>query len=199
MADNDARIEAVRRFAAASHYEQGHSEQVTRLAEMLFDATHALHRLDAAARFLLTCAGLLHDIGWSDGQKGHHKMSMQMILTDRTLPLTPDERAAVALIARYHRKSLPDRTHPVYCDLAEPQRKVVDTVGAILRLADGLDRSHTNAVEAIDISLGDKQVLITCQTHGPADEELHYGKTKADLFERVFNCTVQLTGGLIKP
>lgn len=197
--DNKARLKAVRRFATACCYEKGHSEQVTRLAEMLFDGLRPLHGLDETARFWLTCAGILHDIGWIDGQKGHHKQSMRMILDDRTLPLTPDERAAIALVARYHRKALPKPTHTVYADLPEDRKSVVDKLAAILRLADGLDRSHTDAVEEIEVTLEVEQIHLVCHTHGPAEDELHFGKTKADLLEQVFGRDVKLSKTLIKP
>lgn len=189
MADNEQKLKMVRNFAQACRYEKGHSEQVTRLAEMLFDSLQVLHGQDTAARFLLSCAGILHDIGWSNGQKGHHKTSMEMILDDRTLPLTQDERMIVALTARYHRKSLPKSSHPVYPELTGAQRKIVDTLAAILRVADGLDRSHTAMVESLHVMAAEKQIHIHCRTHGPADDELHYAKVKADLLEQVFGCT----------
>ena len=153
MTDPEVRLAAVRRFAAACHSEDGHAEQVTRLAEMLFDGTHALHGLDAGARFWLTCAGLLHDIGWVDGQKGHHKTVMAMILSDATLPLSHEERAIVALVARYHRKALPKPTHGVYAALPAVSRDVVRSLAALLRVADGLDRSHTDAVSGLTVQL----------------------------------------------
>lgn len=187
MADNKKRLDAIRRFAAACHSEQEHSEQVTRLAESLFDALRPLHRLDDSSRFLLTCAGLLHDIGWASGQQGHHKISMQRILDDTTLPLSQEERTTVALVARYHRKSLPDLSQPVYGGLTETRRSVIDQLAALLRMADGLDRSHTNAVTSLSVIIKNTQVEIRCETRGDADDELQFGKAKADLFERVFD------------
>lgn len=186
MAGNEHRLDAIRRFAEACHYEQGHSEQVARLAERLFDALQPLHRLEESSRFLLSAAGLLHDIGWTSGQKAHHKQSMQRILDDTTLPLSQEERTIVALVARYHRKSLPDPSHPVYDGLSETQRGVVDRLAALLRMADGLDRSHSEAVASLSVTLNDTQVEIRCGAQGDIAEELLYGKAKADLFERVF-------------
>lgn len=186
MADNEHRLDAIRRFAEACHYEQRHSEQVARLAERLFDALRPLHRLDDSSRFLLSAACLLHDIGWTSGQKAHHKQSMQRILDDTTLPLSQEERTIVALVARYHRKSLPDPSHPVYGGLTDTRRGVIDRLSALLRMADGLDRSHTDAVASLSVTITDTRVEIRCGIRGDAAEELQYGKAKADLFERVF-------------
>lgn len=197
MTDNEQKLKAVRHFALACHYEQTHSEQVTHLAKMLFDALYSLHKLDSTARFWLSCAGILHDIGWANGQKGHHKASMDMILEDRTLPLTQDERKIVALTARYHRKSLPSPSHPVYPDLTDTQRKIVNTLAAILRVADGLDRSHTAAILSLRVTQDEKQIRIYCRSRGLAADEMHYAKAKADLLEQVFKRTTVFTQELL--
>ena len=121
-----------------------------------------------------------------------------MILADQTMPLAPDEREAIALVARYHRKALPKPTHRVYADLSEDRRCIVEQLAAILRLADGLDRSHTDAVEGIEIKMKDEQIRLVCRTRGPAEDELHFGKAKADLLEQVFGRGVKLSSTLIK-
>ena len=63
--------------------------------------------------------------------------------------LTPDERAIVANIARYHRKGPPDTTHPNFRDLTKEARGKVRGLAAILRLADALDREHKQKIESV--------------------------------------------------
>jgi len=196
--DTNAILTAVRRFAVACDYEQQHAEQVTRLAETLFDALQPLHKLDASGRLCLTCAGLLHDIGWLNGQKGHHKRSMEMILDEPTLPLSPVERATIALTARYHRKALPKPWHTLYASLSRTRRKTVDILAAILRVADGLDRSHTDAVCDVEIVLSDNRIEFLCRCRGNAGAELKFAKKKADLLERLFGRTAVFTQAPIK-
>lgn len=196
--DNNMILTAVRQFAAACGYEQQHAEQVTRLAEMLFDALLPLHKLEASARLYLTCAGILHDIGWLDGQRGHHKRSMAMILEETSLPLKPAERATIALSARYHRKALPKPSHRVYASLSRTRRKTVDILSAILRIADGLDRSHTDAVKAVEAVISDKQIEFICRTDGNAGAEMKFARKKADLLEHIFGRTAAFTETPIK-
>lgn len=196
--DNNAILTAVRRFAVACMYEQEHAEQVTRLAEILFDALLPLHKLDASARLSLTCAGILHDIGWLHGQKAHHKQSMAMILDEASLPLTPAERATIALTARYHRKALPKPSHKVYASLSRTRRKTVDMLSALLRVADGLDRSHTHAVKTVEAVISDGQIAFICRTNGNAGAEIKFAKKKADLLENVFGRTAVFTEAPIK-
>lgn len=187
-----ARIHAVRQFAEHCRCEQGHSEQVTRLAEQLFDQLQPLHRLNDAQRFLLTCGGILHDIGWVKGQSKHHKTSMRMILEDTLMPLDQTQRVMAALIARYHRKALPKPDHPYYCQLKEPVRYRVRLLGGMVRLADGLDRGHANAISGLTVQIDAGQIIIHCDKIGSALEELRYGKAKADMLEEVLGCTVDI-------
>ncbi|MBN2512868.1 MAG: HD domain-containing protein [Sedimentisphaerales bacterium] len=185
-------INAVRQFALRCRYEQGHSEQVTRLAELLFDQLQPLHGFTESERFLLTCGGILHDIGWAEGQSKHHKTSMRMILEDTTMPLDQTQRIMVALIARYHRKALPEPEHPCYGEMKESDQYKVRLLAGMVRLADGLDRGHVNAISGLTVQTGARRITIHCDKRGSAVEELHYGKAKADLLEEVLGYTVDI-------
>lgn len=185
-------IHAVRQYARQCRYEQGHSEQVTRLAECLFDYLQPLHGFTKSDRFLLTCGGILHDIGWIEGQSKHHKTSMRMILEDTTMPLDQSQRWIVALIARYHRKALPKPEHPYYSQLTASDQYRVGLLGGMVRLADGLDRGHDNAIVNLTVEIKRGRIVIYCDKKGPALDEIHYGKAKADMLEQVLGCTVDI-------
>ena len=110
---------------------------------LLFDELGALHRLSHDKRPYLQVAALLHDIGWLQGDKAHHKASRDIILTELARALAENELIVVALIARYHRKSLPDKRHRYYGELAAPDKETVNKLSVILRIADGLDRVNS--------------------------------------------------------
>ena len=177
-------LEQVRRFAVQCRSEVGHAEQVTRLARLMFKRLSRLHQLGREHLFVLTCAGILHDIGWLQGPKGHNKASMELILQDRTMPLTEWQRKIIALTARYHRRSLPKKKHPVYSHLSCKDQAIVDVLGGILRVADGLDRSHLSVVEDIHVRIGPKRLEFRCKTRGPALPEMVAAQKKADLLEQ---------------
>lgn len=185
-------INAVRQFAQQCRYEQCHSEQVTCLAELLFDQLQPLHGFTESERFLLTCGGILHDIGWAEGQSKHHKTSMRMILEDTTMPLDQTQRIMVALIARYHRKALPEPGHPCYGEMKDSDQYKVRLLAGMVRLADGLDRGHVNVISGLTVQTGARRIVIRCSKKGPAVEELHYGKAKADLLEEVLGYIVDI-------
>lgn len=153
-------------------FEEEHSRQDARLAVRLFDLTTDLHCLDEQNRDLLYIAGLLHDIGYVDGYWGHHKTAYKLILKSRLPGLTERERRIVANVARYHRGARPKLSHKGFASLEPEDREIVTMLGAILRLADGLDRSHTDAVHDLDAWLESDRlvVLVDCPFGCSAEE-----------------------------
>ena len=75
--------------ASASGPEQDasleHGRHVAFLADRLFDELAELHGLGKKWRRRLHLAALLHDIGFAEGRRKHHKISMRRIETDTTL------------------------------------------------------------------------------------------------------------------
>lgn len=187
------KMEQVRQFARRCGYEREHSEQAARLAMRLFDETAGPLSLDLGDRFLLESAAVLHDIGWREGQQKHHKTAMRMILEDDSMPLGEQERRLVALIARYHRKALPRPDHPYYPDLDAAGQRKVDRLAGLLRVADGLDRSYSNAVEEVKAKLREDCLEVVCRTRGPAEMELRAAQKKADLLERALGREVRIS------
>lgn len=174
-------LDAVLSLAESCDYEEEHSRQVTRLALLLFDALEPLHRLGARERFWLQCAGLLHDIGWVEGQQAHHKTALRTILRAPGLPFDTRERFVIGSIARYHRKALPSVKHDHYASLKPADRAVVSLLGGILRVADGLDRTHQSVVEELTCDIAPRQVTVQCRVRFPAPIEAETALAKGDL------------------
>jgi CHAD domain-containing protein len=164
----------------------GHSRQVTRLSLRLFDSLVSLHGYGKKERNLLAYAGLLHDIGWAFGQKGHHTRSCRMILSDTTLPVTPQERTMIALIARNHRKPLKEGKDRLFSGLTAKDRRRVLALSALLRIADGLDYTHADRVLSLSCTVSPSSVTCIPEWDGEPGVERERALTKSDLFERVF-------------
>lgn len=186
------RIDQVRQFAASCRYEKEHSEQAARLAVQMFDQLRSEFQLSGEDRFLLECAAVLHDIGWMEGQQKHHKTTFRMILQDAAMPLDPSQRRITALIARYHRKALPRPDHPVYADLAEKDRRRVEILGGILRIADGLDRTHMDAVRGVEAEITDRKLILRCRSRGPALPEMEEAREKSALLQRAAEREIEI-------
>ena len=179
-------LEAVLALARKCNYEREHTHQVEKLALQLFDQLVELHHLGGQERFMLRCGALLHDIGWLEGQKGHHKTALRIIMDSPVLRFDFPQRRIIGLIARYHRKSLPEEQHSYYRDLDAKDRDIVRKLAGILRVADSLDRTHQSKVEDISCRAGRKQIWLTCRSVKSLESEFAAARDKAELFEQVF-------------
>ena len=180
-------IDAATALAESLHYDPSHARQVTHLALMLFDelaGARLLEGLGQAERMLLHCAGILHDIGWIGGRKGHHKRSMEMILADRTLELDARQRLVVANVARYHRKAVPSAGHEQFDALTKKEKAVVRMLAGVLRVADGLDCTHGRLIRQVKVRLDGDRLVIECRAVGDVAEEFADAALKADLLAR---------------
>jgi exopolyphosphatase/guanosine-5'-triphosphate,3'-diphosphate pyrophosphatase len=165
-------LEACTRLGRHYHFDEAHARHVTRFATQLFDDLFSVHAFGERDRLLLRAAAVLHDIGDYIHYSGHHKHSYYLIQHADIMGLTPDERAIVANIARYHRKGPPDTTHPNFRDLSKESRGKVRGLAAILRLADALDREHKQKIESVRAAVDRGAGKVTLFLRGDDDREL---------------------------
>ncbi len=173
-------------------FEEEHSCQDARLAVRIFDLTYDLHHLDDECRDLLYLAGLLHDIGYIEGYWGHHKTAYRLIIKADLPGLTERERQIVANVARYHRGALPRLKHRGFAALDPDDREIVTVLGSILRLADGLDRGHSNAVQDLEIWLEGDDLMLLVECPLGCRAEIWAGEKKGRFFGEVFDVRVQV-------
>ncbi len=143
-------------WAKALDPDFAHSERVSRFAMELYDGLLATGLLDfanaAEARSTLQIAALLHDVGKSEGNKGHHKASFDLIRS-HTNPLgwKPEYLQRAAIIARFHGGALPMRNHKVLRDLLPDEQKITIQLAAVLRLANAFDAAHDGHIRRVKI------------------------------------------------
>ncbi|CAN5642512.1 Ppx/GppA phosphatase family protein [soil metagenome] len=149
-----------------------HAQQVARLALSVFDQTRSVHGLTDREREWLEYGALLHDIGVHISYERHHRHSYYLIKNGDLRGFDPREIEVMALVARYHRQARPKKSHEGYGDLPGPLRRTVKTLAAILRLAEGLDRSHAQAISGIDLFPRGDDYLGRLRAGGDAELEL---------------------------
>ncbi len=148
----DPRSESVHTLLDKYHANVVHAEQVARIAQAIFLRTRGiLHDHSEDVGHLLWSAAMLHDIGTFVGRNGHHKHSYYVIRNGGLLGHSEEEVLQIALIARYHRGSFPKEAHEGLNLLPVDQRETVADMAAILRIAEALDRAHTQVVEMVEM------------------------------------------------
>jgi exopolyphosphatase / guanosine-5'-triphosphate,3'-diphosphate pyrophosphatase len=185
-------LQACERLGHRYRFDEAHGQLVSKLAGQLFDDLRELHNYKDRDRLLLRAAALLHDIGDFVRYDGHHKHSYYLIQNSDIIGLTPDERAIVANIARYHRKSPPDPSHPNFRDLAKEARAKVRSLAAILRIADALDREHLGKVKSVHARVDSNKGKLLLVVEGDEDRELEEWtvRAKSELLRDVFDLDV---------
>ena len=182
--------ESVISFGQSCQMDDLHSLQVATLSLALFDQLAEGYALKKRERMLLEAAALLHDIGYYISYHSHHKHSCHLIRHADLFGITPREREMVAIIARYHRKSLPKKKHDEFQRLTVKEQATVLKLAGILRLADGLDRRRCSSVSGLQCQIDGKQLQLVLTGSEDLTVELFGGSAKKDLFEKAFGVQV---------
>jgi hypothetical protein len=163
-------------WAKALDPDFAHSEHVARLALELYDGLAARRLMGllnssvngsvhapvhssangSGARASLLMAALLHDVGKSEGEKGHHKASLELIKSHTTpLGWNPADMQRAATVARFHCGALPTPSHKTLRDLLPDEQKMTIQLAAILRLANAFDAPHDRHIRRVQIENGE--------------------------------------------
>ena len=181
----DVRRRSVMELGERCGYSSEHAEQVARLALSIFDQTRSVHALGDRERELLEYGALLHDVGVHISYEKHHRHSYYLIKNGDLRGFEPAEREAIALIARYHRQATPKKAHEGYSDLDGSGRRTVKTLAAMVRLAEGLDRSHAQSIAGIDLYPRGEEYIARLRSAGDAELELWAAQRHVQPLERV--------------
>jgi exopolyphosphatase/guanosine-5'-triphosphate,3'-diphosphate pyrophosphatase len=187
----DQRRRSVMELARRCHYPETHSHHVARLALSIFHQTRELHGLTNSDSLLLEYATILHDIGFHISGNRHHRHAHYLISTHDMRGFSQEEIQIIALIARYHRKTAPKKSHPEFAKISREAQKKVSKLAAILRVADSLDRTHANLVRAVRCTINPKTIELRLETDDDPELELWTARRKGDLFEELFGRRVR--------
>ena len=171
-------------------YEETHALQVADLAEKIFDSLAPIYNLRRHGRTLLSAAALLHDVGYHISHESHHKHSLYLIKHSEMTGFSETEKLMIANIARYHRGALPKEKHFDYMQLSEKDRRITAQLGAVLRIADALDRGYENHVKDIKFKRSKQDLRLKLVSDQDCLIERKAIEHKKDLFELAFNCNL---------
>jgi exopolyphosphatase/guanosine-5'-triphosphate,3'-diphosphate pyrophosphatase len=187
----EPRHRSVARFARHLGEIGTHGAHVAQLALQLFDQLQSDLSLPAEAREWLEFASLLHDIGHHIGHKDHQRHAYYLITNGELLGFRPEELEIIGQIARYHCKAPPKDSDPGYAALPKGTRRTVRALSALLRIADGLDRSHYGVVREVTATRRGNRLVLSLRTEGDDPElEIWEARRRAGLLENVLDVEV---------
>jgi len=189
------RERSVIQLGRACRFDEAHSHNVARLAELLFDSAGdtGLHQLGPRERELLRYAALLHDIGTFLSYSNHHRHSYYLIRNADLLGFDQEDTALVAAIALFHRKGPPNARQPEFAALDTTSRTIVRTLSALLRLAESLDRSHSGTVtDARLLVVPDGHLVLDITADSDAQLEIWGLENRGKAVEKAFGRRIEV-------
>jgi exopolyphosphatase / guanosine-5'-triphosphate,3'-diphosphate pyrophosphatase len=186
------RMEWVRLFARKCRANERHCEHVAKLAAQIFDGIQRRFDLPSYARDVLQAAALLHDIGYLISHSKHHKHTYHLIMHGDFPTFSPHEVELIANVARYHRRAFPRKSHPNLVRLSRDDRRLISQLSGILRIADGLDRTHTGSVTAVQSRVLRNRTRLTIEASTAPEVERADAERKSDLFQEAFGTELDL-------
>jgi exopolyphosphatase/guanosine-5'-triphosphate,3'-diphosphate pyrophosphatase len=148
--------------------------------------------LPASSRDLLQAAALLHDIGYLISHSKHHKHAYHLILHGDLPGFAPHEIELIANVARYHRRAFPKKRHENLARMTADERRLIARLSGILRIADGLDRTHAQTVTAVKLRAIRNRLRLSIEAPTSPQVECADAQRKSDLFEKAFDTKLEL-------
>ncbi len=169
--------------------DSAHSSHVSRLALQIFDGLpSALSSAESSAqRRILQLAALLHDVGRSASNKGHHKETYRLIhKLAAPLGWTQGELALAATVARYHRGALPKASQKALAGMSLPQRRETTRLAGILRLANAFDSEHDGRTQHLKLVKSNGVLRIQAQGYSARARQAEAIAAARHLLETVY-------------
>lgn len=182
---SDPRRRSVFELLRKCDWHEEHSSHVAKMALKLFDELKEELELPETDRELLEYAAYLHDIGYYISHRKHHKHALYLIRNADLKGFQEDEIDLMANVARYHRRSTPKKRHKRFRKLDKELKDRVKKLSGILRIADGLDRSHYQNVRKLEIENGEDDIRLLITTESDPELEIWGAMRKSYLFEEV--------------
>lgn len=173
-------------------FDARHGRQVADLSVRLFRELQSEHLLGPRYETILHVAALVHEIGLFVSNRSHHKHSMYLIQNSEIFGLSQHDTLLIALVARYHRRAMPQSYHEGYAPLTRDDKLAVSKMAAILRVADALDRNHMQQVRDLAFSREKGQFAIIVRDIEDLTLERVALREKASMFEEVYGMKVVL-------
>ncbi len=164
------------------------SETLEKIALTIYDSMNKVHGLGKRERLLLRIATLLHDCGKYISLVNLGECSYNIIMSTEIIGLSHIEREIVANVVKYNHIDFEysevmaangtiDRT--AYLTIAK--------LTAILKIANGLDRSHKQKFKNVKTVLKEERLIITVDASVDITLEKGLFTRRADFFEEVYS------------
>lgn len=184
--ENDI-LEAAKNIGKRYMSNKSHATHLLQLTSQIFDSMKKLHGLTKRDGLLLQIAVLLHDCGKYISLSDVAECSYSIIMATEIIGLSHEEREIIANVVKYNTKEFHyyDKM-AVSPSIYQDSYLKIAKLTAILRLANGLDRSHRQKFKNMKVVLKGNQLILTIETITDISLESGIFSDKAAFFEEVY-------------
>ncbi|MDR0463807.1 MAG: HD domain-containing protein [Treponema sp.] len=175
------------------HFDEAHSRHVAIHCMTIFDALVKEHGMNRRHRIMLETAAILHDVGTYIKTSGHQKHGQYIIANSEIFGLHQDELGIIANVVNCHRGDPPTQSDIEFMTLQREDRVLVLKMASILRVADALDRGHTQQIKKITVERRPETMVLHVDKAYDLSLEQMGIEEKGGMFQDVFGYKVILS------
>lgn len=163
------------------------AETLENITLSIFDSLKKRSGLTVRDRLLLRIAAVLHDCGKYISLYNLADCSYNIIMSTEIIGLSHEEREIVANVVKFNHMEFESYEEIASNHLiSSAQYLRITKLAAILRVANGLDRSHKQKFKDIKAAIKDNDFIITVNTDKDITLEMGLLRERANFFEAVF-------------
>jgi exopolyphosphatase/guanosine-5'-triphosphate,3'-diphosphate pyrophosphatase len=186
------RRRSVHELAYRYNWEERHAQHAAATSTFLFNVCRPLYDGPDSDVELLEYAALLHDVGHLVSHDTHAKHSRYLIKNADLQGFQPDEIAIMSLVARYHRGAPPTESDEHFRSQSADVQRRVRQLAALVRISEGLDRSHFQNVTALRAKLTPDALALSISTKADPQLEVWSGSEEGAMFEDEFGRALEV-------
>lgn len=180
-------------FCQEQGADMAHARFVSEQATALFDLLRPAHRLPRKRRKLLQQAAMLCNVGAQHDPDHPNRAGRDLILAQPLHGVSTGDRLMLAcLVALQRRKPKPDK-EPALAALENKQREHVLPLAALLRIAEALDFSRTQASQITSVEGADSARCELVLAGPAADVDARQAGDRADWWQQLVKQTLTFT------
>lgn len=162
-------------------------ETLEKIAMTIFDSMKKVHGLGKREGLLLRIATLLHDCGKYISLVNLGECSYNIIMSTEIIGLSHKEREIVANVVKYNHIDFNYREVTGSGSIDRDAYLTIAKLTAILKVANGLDRSHKQKFKDVKATLKERELIITLDDSVDITLEKGLFTRRSDFFEEVYS------------
>lgn len=178
-------IATAKNIAMRYHVNMKHVDNVSYLATEIFDSIRKLHGLGKRERLLLQIGVILHGCGAYVNMAQARENSYKIVMSTEIIGISHRERVIVANMIRYNSNYFPPYEQ-IDDEISSDDYITIVKLCAILKLANVLDKSNTQKIKRVGVTLRDNSLHIVAYTMADITLEKGLFRKRADVFEEAF-------------